>query len=114
MDREWNCYPPSKVNGKCVYEGKCRSKCLIYEVKCSLCDAIYIGNTQQTIKKEWAETSLISYVYSRTKKKPDSFAAHLKQHFNTTMSYTDLRKYTTFKVLKQLNPIGEDYLETRT
>ena len=51
MDRECNCSLPSKVNGKCVYEGKCRSKCIIYQVECIKCDAIYIGNTQQTFKK---------------------------------------------------------------
>ena len=39
-------------------------------------------------------------------KKPDSFAAHFKQHFNATMSRTNLKKYMTFKVVKQLNPIG--------
>ena len=33
MDRECNCSLPSKANRKCVYEGKCRSKCIIYEVK---------------------------------------------------------------------------------
>ena len=44
--------PPSRqVNGKCVYEGKYQSSCIIYEVKCCMCDAIYIGNTQQTFKK---------------------------------------------------------------
>ena len=36
----------------------------------------------------------------------DSFAAHFEQHFNTTTSRTDLRKYMTFRVVKQLNPIG--------
>ena len=51
MDRKRNCSLPSKVNGKYVYEGKCQSRCIIYEVKCSTCDAIYIGNTQQTFKK---------------------------------------------------------------
>ena len=51
MDRECNCYLPYKVNSRFVYEGKCRQKCLIYEVKLSMCDAIYIGNTQQIIKK---------------------------------------------------------------
>ena len=51
MDRECNCSIPSKVNGKLFYEGKCQSKCIIYEVKCSTCNAIYIGNTQQTFKK---------------------------------------------------------------
>ena len=35
-------YLPSKVNRKCVYEYKCRSKCVINEVKFSMCDAIYI------------------------------------------------------------------------
>ena len=35
-----------------------------------------------------------------------SFAAHFEQHFNTAMSCTDIRKYMTFKVVKQINPIG--------
>ena len=51
VDRECNCFIPSKVNGKCVYGGKCRQKCLFYEVKLSMCDAIYIGNTQHKFKK---------------------------------------------------------------
>ena len=51
MDGECNCSLPSKVNRKCVYEGKFRSKFIIYEVKFSTCDAIYIGNTQQTFRK---------------------------------------------------------------
>ena len=38
--------------------------------------------------------------------KSDSFAAHFEQHFNTTRSRTDLRKYMTFKVVKQLSLIG--------
>ena len=33
MDRERNCFLPSKVNGKYVYEGRFRRKCSIYEVK---------------------------------------------------------------------------------
>ena len=42
----------------------------------------------------------------RLLKKSDSFAAHFEQHFNNTTSHTDLRKYMTFKVVKQLSPIG--------
>ena len=38
--------------------------------------------------------------------KSDSFAAHSEQHFNTTTSHTDLRKYMMLKVVKQINPIG--------
>ena len=33
MDRKCNCYLPSRVNGKYIYEGKYRIKCLIYDVK---------------------------------------------------------------------------------
>ena len=47
MDRKYNSSFPSKVNGKFVYKGKCQYRCTIYEVKCSMCDAIYIDNTQQ-------------------------------------------------------------------
>ena len=36
----------------------------------------------------------------------DSFTAHFEQHFNYTTSRTDIRKYMTFKVVKQLNLIG--------
>ena len=36
----------------------------------------------------------------------DSFAAHSEQHFNSTTPCTDLRKYTAFKVVNKLNPIG--------
>ena len=38
--------------------------------------------------------------------KSDSFAAHFVQHFNSTTSGTEIRNCMTFKVLKQLNPIG--------
>ena len=38
--------------------------------------------------------------------KSDSFAAHFEQHFNNTTSRTDLRKYMTFKVVKQIILIG--------
>ena len=106
MDRECNCSLPSKVNGKCVYEGKCGSKCIIYQVECSMCDAIYIGSTQQTFKQrlDGHFSNLLRLLKNR--QKSDAFAAHIEQHFNTTVSRTDLRNYMTFKVVEQLNPIG--------
>ena len=39
--------------------------------------------------------------------KSDSCAAHFEQHFNATMTNTDIHEYMTFKVLRQLNSIGE-------
>ena len=38
--------------------------------------------------------------------KSDSFAAHFQQHFNTTASHTDPRKYMMFKGVKQIKPIS--------
>ena len=106
MDRECNCSLPSKVNGKCVYEGKCRSRCIIYEVKYCMCDAIYIGKTQQTFKKRLHGHISDLQRLLKNGQKSDSFAAHFVQHFNNTTSRTDLRKCMTFKVIKQLNLIG--------
>ena len=50
---------------------------MIYEVKCSMCDAIHIGNTQQTLKKEWTVISPISYVYSGTDKDKTYFLPNM-------------------------------------
>ena len=100
----------SKVNGKCVYEGKRQKKYLIHEVKCSMCEAIYIGNTQQTSNKRME--GHFSYLLRCLKngQKSDSFAAHFEQYFNSTTPRTtprtDLYKYMTFKVVNQLNSIG--------
>ena len=106
MDRECNCSLPSKSNEKCVYKGKCQSRCIIYEVKCCICDAIYIGNTHQTFKKRMDGHFSDIQRLLKNGRKSDSFAAHFVYHFNDTTSRTDLRKCMTFKILKQLNPIG--------
>ena len=79
---------------------------MIYEVKCSKCDAIYIGNTQNTFKKRRDGHFSNLQRLLKNGRKSDSFAAHFVQHFNSTTSRIELRKYMTFKVLKQLNPIG--------
>ena len=106
MDRECNCSLPYKVNGKCFYKGKCQSKFIIYEVKCSTCDAIYIGNTQQNFKKRMDDNFSDIQRLLKNGQKSDSITAHFVQHFNSTTSHTELRKCMTFKVLKQLNQIG--------
>ena len=71
-----------------------------------MCDAIYIGRTQQNFKK--VMDGYFSDILRLLQKgqKSDSFASHFEQHFNATTSRTDIRKYMTFKVVKQLNPIG--------
>ena len=84
MDRECNCSLQSKVNGKFVYEGKCRYKFIIYEVKCSKCDAIYIRNTQQTSKKRMDGHFSDLQCLLKNGQKSDSFADHFVQHFKNT------------------------------
>ena len=79
-----------------------------------MCDAIYIGNTQQTLKKiiENHFYDILRLLKNRQKSK--LFAAHFQQHFNSTTSHTDLRNYMTFKVVKQLNLIGTMKTFTKT
>ena len=72
-----------------------------------MCDTIYIGNTQKTFKKIMDGHFYNLLRILKNRKKIDSFSDHFGQHFNTNMSRTDLRKYMTFKVVKQLNPIGK-------
>ena len=106
MDRKCNCSLPYKANVKCAYKGKCRSRCIIYKLTFSMCDAIYIGNTQQTFKKMMDGHFSDLQRILKNGKKSDSFAAHFVQNFNNTMSRTDLRKCMKFRVIKQLNLIG--------
>ena len=49
-------------------------------------------------------SDIISLVKNR--QKSYSFAAHFEHHFDATASRTDLCKYMTFKVVKQIKPIG--------
>ena len=67
---------------------------------------IYIGNTQQTFKKRMDGHFSDVLRLLNNGQKSDSFAAHFEQHVESTTSRTDLRKCMTFKVVKQLNPIG--------
>ena len=71
-----------------------------------MCDDIYIGNNQQIFRKRMDGHFSDVLRLIKNRKKYDSFAAHFEQQFNSTMSRTDLRKYMTFKVVKQINPIG--------
>ena len=81
-------------------------KCIIYELKCPMCETIYIVNTQQTYKKKMYShlSNLLRPLKNR--QKSDSFAAHLEQHFKSTIPRIDLRKYMRFKLINQINPIG--------
>ena len=71
-----------------------------------MCNNFYTGNTQQTFKKRIDGHFSNLQRLLKNGQKSDSFAAHFVHHFNTNMSRTDLLKYMTFKIVKQLNLIG--------
>ena len=50
LPKECNCTKPSKVDGQCIFKGKCLHKCLIYQVTCKKTNAVYIGSTQGKLK----------------------------------------------------------------
>jgi len=51
-----NCSPAHKFrDGECIYNGDCRRFCTIYRATCRLCNKVYIGNTQQTLKGRFAD-----------------------------------------------------------
>ena len=55
LPSKFNCNKASKVDGKCYYgEGQRRKYCIIYKVKCKICAAEYIGNTQNHLKTRFA------------------------------------------------------------
>ena len=57
IDRECNCNSTKKVNGICEYRYECRICCVVYKVTCKCCGEFYIGDTQNTLNKEWSNTS---------------------------------------------------------
>ena len=79
-----------------------------------MCDTIYIDNTQQTFKKRMGGHFSDIQRLLKNGQKSDSFDAHLVHHFNNTTSRTELRKFMTFKVIKQLNTIGAMKTFTKT
>ena len=81
-------------------------KCLIYEVKYSLCDATYIGKTHQTFKIIVdSHLSDVQFVLNNGQISY-SFSANFEQQFKYTTSLTGLRMFMLSNLVIQLNQIG--------
>ena len=63
-----------------------QGKFLIFEVTFFLCDAIYIGHTEQTFKKITDSNFLNFQLLLKNRQELDSFAAHYIQHSKYTAS----------------------------
>ena len=71
-----------------------------------MCDDIYIGNTKQISGKRMDGHFYNLVCLLKNGQISNSFAARSKKNFRATTSCTDLRKYMTFKLVKQLKLIG--------
>ena len=58
--RYCNCNATMKVNGICTYKGECRKCCIVYKVTCKHCNDFYVGNNQNTLKKNGTTLSIFS------------------------------------------------------
>ena len=71
-----------------------------------MCESIYTGNTQKTFKKQMDGHFFNLLHLLKNRQKPDFFAAHFEQHFNSTVSHRDLRNLMVLKVANKIKPIG--------
>ena len=76
-----NCTKNTKNDaGECMFEGKCRWRCLIYSFRCRICDKEYIGSTQRNVKKRFNE-HCGDVVRKVTKdENSDTFCKHWAKH----------------------------------
>jgi len=88
MDEKCNCNAKSKVDGLCMWRGRCRNKVVVYQVTCKVCkscDGIgktYIGNTQGNAKGRLMTHLSETKRLANGGKKSDSFAAHFVGHIS--------------------------------
>ena len=107
MDRECNCYAPSKVDGKCMFNGDCRKCCVIYKATCTHCDMHYIGSTQNDVKKRISQHCRDVKNLVNRDINSDSFASHFAKHIDTDKtSLGQIRKLVKMEILWQGNPIN--------
>ena len=113
MERGSNLSLLSKVNCKCVLKGLFYNIYIIYVAKCTLCYAIYIGNTQKPLKNIINGNFSDVLCIIKNRQKSDSFAAHYNQLFkyNTPRNY--LHSCMILKVVKRFNNIGAMELFTK-
>ena len=80
-DLACNCNSASKIDGKCIYNNKCRNSVLVYKSTCLDCNKFYIGNTQQHLKKRMNQHFIETRALVNKNETSDSFAKHFASHF---------------------------------
>ena len=80
---DWKCNCPNaaKRQGECIWPGdRCRAKCVIYKYTCLVCQAEYVGSTQQFAKKRLGQHCGDVRRLTYKGEKSDKFAEHFSKH----------------------------------
>ena len=98
--------------GKCNYDGICRNRVIVYEVKCTITGKSHIGQTQQNFKNRMqGHFNDVQKLHCK-KIKSDSYAKHFAyqlQNFKK-LSPKFQRKHISSEVVWQGNPISTEKL----
>ena len=68
-----------------------------------LCNPIYIGNTQNALKKSTEKH--FKDVAQNLRKKLDTYEAHFSQHITKNLNTKQCHRITSFYILSMVNPI---------
>ena len=105
LNRECNCNSTTKVKVTCAYKGECRTCCLFYKVIYRLCLSVYVGNTQNNLKKIMKRHFQDVAQKVHHDKNSDTFGAHFAQHFDQKPTPQQFREIMKFEILFKVNPI---------
>ena len=102
-----NCKKPSKVDGECIFKGKCLHKCLIYQVTCKRTGRVYIGSTQRELKERIAKHNQEVRLMANKGIASDSYARHFSQFFKPgECTIGKVRRLIEVDILWEGNPIS--------
>ena len=102
-----NCNAASKVNGCCIFKGKCRHKIVIYKATCKICSKFYIGSTQNATKSRIGGHNQEVRRLANCNIKSDSYAKHFASHFKAgEVTVGKVREILDVDILWEGNPIS--------
>jgi hypothetical protein len=104
-NRDCNC---TGNKGECNYDGICRRRVIVYEIKCKITGKSYIGCTQQNLKNRMQGHLNDVQKLHHKNIKSDSYAKHFANHLQNfkRLSPKFQRQHISCEVIWQGNPIS--------
>ena len=96
------CNVVSKVNGKCKFNYEFNTSCALYRYMCKCCGKVYIGQTQNTVKKREIAHIGKSKTFAFDRLKSDSFASHFGGYLLEGKSVSELKVMKTEVVTRKI------------